>query len=83
MALRENPALAGALIGLGIGLVKYMFVLSMIGGAVGREIKENASEDLDLAGFAARMRPIRRALLVVAFGVLPVVGFIAGSVLGK
>jgi hypothetical protein len=55
----------------------------MIGGAVGREIKENASEDLDLAGFAARMRPIRRALLVVAFGVLPVVGFIAGSVLGK
>ena len=83
MALRENPALVGAAIGLVVGLVKYMFVLSMIGGTVGREIKDNASEDLDLAGFAARMRPVRRMLLVVAFGVLPAIGFIAGSTLGK
>jgi len=38
---------------------------------------------VDIAGFSARMRPIRRALLVVAFGVLPAIGFIAGWWLGK
>ena len=82
MAWRENPALVGALIGLTIGWVKYMLALSMIGAAVGREVK-SAPGDVDIAGFSARMRPIRRALLVVAFGVLPAIGFIAGSALGK
>ena len=52
------------------------------GAAVGREVK-NAPGDLDIAGFSARMRPIRRALLVVAFGVLPAIGFIAGWWLSK
>ena len=82
MAWRENPALVGALIGLSVGWVKYMLALSMIGAAVGREVK-NAPGDVDIAGFSTRMRPIRRALLVVAFGVLPAIGFIAGSALGK
>ena len=31
MALRENPALVGAAIGLAIGLVKYMFVVVTVG----------------------------------------------------
>lgn len=82
MALREDPALVGALIGLGFGFVKYVLALSMIGAAVGREIKR-APDDLDVAGFGARMRPVRWALLVVAFGVLPAVGYFAGSSLGK
>jgi hypothetical protein len=82
MAWRENPALVGALIGLLVGWVKYMLALSMIGSAVGREVK-NAPGDVDIAGFSARMRPIRRALLVLAFGVLPAIGFIAGWSLRK
>jgi hypothetical protein len=82
MAWRENPALVGALIGLAVGWVKYMLALSMIGAAVGREAKR-APGDLDIAGFGARMRPVKRALLVAAFGVLPAIGYIAGSALGK
>ena len=38
MAWRENPALAGALIGLAIGWVKYMLALSMIGAAAVRMV---------------------------------------------
>jgi hypothetical protein len=38
---------------------------------------------VDFAGFGARMRPVKWMLLAVAFGVLPAVGYIAGSALGK
>jgi hypothetical protein len=82
MAWRDNPALAGALIGLAIGWVKYMLALGMIGAAVGREAKR-APDQVDFAGFGARLRPVKRTLLVVAFGVLPAIGFIAGAALGK
>jgi hypothetical protein len=63
-------------------MMKYMLVLSMIGAAVGREIKRGP-EKLDVEGFSARMRPIRRALLVGAFGVLPAVGYVAGRLIGN
>ena len=82
MVWRENPALAGALVGLAIGWLKYMLALGMIGAAVGREAKR-APDGVDYAGFGARMRPVKRALLVAAFGVLPAVGGIAGWALGK
>jgi hypothetical protein len=81
--LRENPALAGALIGLAIGVVKYVAVLAMIGAVVEREVKSAPADEVDFAGFGARMRPVKWMLLAVAFGVLPAVGYIAGSALGK
>ncbi len=82
MTLGGNPGLVGALFGLGLGVVKYMLVLSMISTSVGREIKRG-SENMDLAGFSARMRPVRWALLVGAFGVLPAIGYAAGRLLGN
>jgi hypothetical protein len=82
MSWRENPALVGALIGLSVGWLKYMLALSMIGAAVGREVKR-APGELDSAGFGARIRPVKRALLLAAFVVLPAIGFITGAALGK
>jgi hypothetical protein len=70
----------GALLGLCLGVVEYVIVLRMIGVAVSREAKRNP-DDVDFEGFGARLRPVRIALLVGAFAVLPAVGYVAGRTL--
>ena len=82
MALRENPGLVGALIGLCLGVLHYIVVLGIIGAAVDREAKRDP-KTVDYAGFGARMRKIRFALVVAALGVLPAIGYAAGRALGK
>lgn len=80
MSPGDNPGLVGALLGLCLGVAEYVIVLRMIGVAVGREARRDPA-NVDLEGFAARMRPIRIALLVGAFAVLPAVGYVAGRTL--
>jgi hypothetical protein len=80
--LLSNPGLLGALLGLCLGVAEYVIVLGMIGLAVGRAAKREP-EKADFAGLGARMRKVRLALLVGAFGVLPAVGYVAGRTLVK
>lgn len=77
-----DPGLVGAGLGLCLGIVEYVIVLGMIGAKVGRAAKRDP-EGVDFEGFGARLRPVRLALLVGAFAVLPAVGFVAGRTLVK
>ena len=81
MAL-SNAALIGALSGLTLGLVEYVIVLRMIGGAVSREAAQGG-ELTGLSLVTMGMRRIRVALLGCAFVVLPAVGFALGSAFGS
>ncbi|MDB5509369.1 MAG: hypothetical protein JWL93_1838 [Hyphomicrobiales bacterium] len=80
MSPGDNPGLVGALLGLCLGVAEYVIVLRMIGAAVGREARRDPA-NVDFEGFGARMRPIRIAMLVGAFAVLPAVGYVAGRTL--
>jgi hypothetical protein len=78
----SNAALIGALSGLALGLVEYVIVLRIIGGAVSREAAQGG-ELTGLSLVTAGMRRIRMALLGCAFFLLPAVGFALGSAFGS
>ena len=77
-----HTALIGALSGLALGLVEYVIVLRMIGGAVSREAAQGG-ELTGLSLVTSGMRRIRVALLGCAFFLLPAVGFALGSAFGS
>ena len=78
----SHAALIGALCGLALGLVEYVIVLLMIGGAVSREAAQGG-ELTGLSLVTSGMRRIRVALLGCAFFLLPAVGFALGSAFGS
>jgi hypothetical protein len=75
----SNVGLAGALIGLGFGLIEYVLALRIIGRMLSREARVEQPEQAGVDRVQALMRPIRYALLAAAFIVYPVVGYIVGA----
>jgi len=75
----SNAGLAGALIGLGFGLVEYVLALRIIGRMLSREAGAERPEQAGVERVQALMRPIRYALLAAAFIVYPAVGYIVGA----
>ena len=80
MSLRDHPGLLGAVLGLCLGMVKYAIAMRIIGAALSRD-DEQDRDKIDFEAFGARLRPVRLALLVGAFGILPAVGYVAGRTL--
>ena len=78
----SHAALIGALSGLALGLVEYVIVLRIIGGAVSREAAQGG-ELTGLVLVTSGMRRIRVALLGCAFFLRPAVGFALGSAFGS
>ncbi len=71
----------GAMAGLAFGLGEYVLVTRMIGRAIAAEA--SLGGDLPGAdGLARRMRPVKIALLIASFIVMPFVGYLAGNALG-
>ena len=80
MSLAAHAGLAGAVVGLGFGLVH----LALAARAMGRYFPVGG-EGLEpgTAEMAARQwRRMRGALRLVCFGIFPLVGFVAGRWLG-
>jgi cytochrome b561 len=75
----SNAGLAGALIGLGFGLIEYVLALRIIGRMLSREAGAEQPEQAGVDRVQALMRPIRYALLAAAFIVYPVVGYLVGA----
>jgi hypothetical protein len=75
----SNAGLAGALIGLGFGLIEYVLALRIIGRMLSREASVERPEQAGVDRVQALLRPIRYALLAAAFIVYPVVGYIVGA----
>jgi hypothetical protein len=75
----SNAGLAGALIGLGFGLIEYVLALRIIGRMLSREASVERPEQAGVDRVQSLMRPIRYALLAAAFIVYPVVGYIVGA----
>jgi hypothetical protein len=75
----SNAGLAGALIGLGFGLIEYVLALRIIGRMLSREAGAGQPEQAGVDRVQSLMRPIRYALLAAAFIVYPAVGYIVGA----
>ena len=80
MSLADHAGLAGAVVGLGFGLVHLALAARVMGRflpAEGEALAPGATEEA-----ARHWRRMRGALRLVCFGIFPLVGFIAGRWLG-
>ena len=78
----SNPGLAGAAIGLALGLVEYVVAMAMIRAHTDREIDMARKENEVLPGIGilpATLRKLRIILIVTAVTIYPVVGYFVGN----
>ena len=76
----SNPAIVGAMLGAGIGLVQYVLAMRVMARLMAHEVGADG-QGLDMS--AARVSKLKLTLLAKSFIVLPGVGYIAGIALGS
>jgi hypothetical protein len=82
----SNAGLAGALIGLALGLVEYFLAMTMIRRFVSREIALARKENETLPGMAmlpGTMRTLRIVLILAAITVYPIIGYVVGNMIAS
>ena len=77
-----DSAALGALIGLLFGLANYVLIMRLIGRQLSYELAQSDGAVMDDA-FLRRLRPVRRIVMIGAFGILPLVGYWAGRMFGS
>ena len=78
----SNPGIAGALIGLALGLIEYVIAFAMIRAYTGREIETARKENEVLPGIGIlpeTLRKLRIILIVSAVTIYPVIGYVIGN----
>ena len=86
MRLMSNPGLAGAAIGLALGLVEYFIAMIVVRAMVERETSAARKTGEVLPGMLsvpANMAKLRIALLLLAFTVYPAVGYAVGNLVAS
>jgi hypothetical protein len=81
-----SPGVAGALIGLALGLVEYFLAMMMIRRFVAREIEVARKENEPLPGMPmlpGTMRTMQIVLIIAAVTIYPVVGYVVGNMLAS
>ncbi len=84
--LYSHPGLAGAMLGLALGLVEYFIALTMIRHYVARETAVAAKANEVLPGIAmvpGALRHIRIILIILAVTIYPAVGYFVGNMLAS
>ena len=71
--------LLGALIGLGLGLLEYRLISSVVIGALRRT--DRSVSQAEKQDYERRIRILRWALMVMTVGFMPVLGFVIGRTL--
>ena len=69
----------GALIGFGLGLLEYRLMSAVVIGALRRTDRSQTQAEKD--DYERRIRILRRALMVMTIGFMPVLGFVIGRAL--
>ncbi len=69
----------GALIGFGLGLLEYRLMSAVVIGALRRT--DRSETEADKMDYERRTRILRRALMVMTIGFMPVLGFVIGRAL--
>ena len=81
-----SPGIAGALIGLALGLVEYFLAMMMIRRFVAREIEVARKENETLPGMPmlpGTMRTMQIVLIIAAVTIYPIVGYVVGNMLAS
>ncbi len=81
-----NSGVAGALLGLALGLVEYFLVMMMIRRSVARNIEVARRENEPLPGMSilpGTMRNLQIVLIIAAVTIYPIVGYVVGNMLAS
>ncbi len=86
MRTLATPGLAGAMIGLALGLVEYFIAMTMVRRFVAREIGDAKKSNETLPGMsllAGNTRMLRIILILAAVTIYPLVGYVVGTMVGS
>lgn len=69
----------GALIGFGLGLLEYRLISAVVIGALRRT--DHSTTEAEKMDYERRIRILRRALMAMTIGFMPILGFVIGRTL--